>query len=236
MLIIFLFLLSFRNEIFGCEVLYENGTEEHNKIVENFEKLRYFFVYGYSSVFGENSFVDNRSYKLMNDQVPLLYIGDDADNFILNATNTELDGVWTEKITNHLNPFDSKRKSSIFFVFKKSKAKKKAIILHTCELSKYFSKVPLTIRKISYLFYFAEDEPNEDEIEELIEKYFDNVIVLQKYSIYKENCDIVNYTFNGCPAADIIEKAENSKNTNLWIILLIFAAILFIIIFKISCE
>jgi hypothetical protein len=112
--------LSFSNEIFGFEVLYENGTEEHCKIVENFEKLHYFFVYGYSSVFGESFFSNNQSYELMNNEIPILYIGYNTDNFILNATNTELDGVWTEKITNHLIPFDSKWKSG---------TKQKAIVL-----------------------------------------------------------------------------------------------------------
>ncbi len=116
----FLYLLSFSNEIFGFEVLYENGTEEHCKIVENFEKLHYFFVYGYSSVFGESFFSNNQSYELMNNEIPILYIGYNTDNFILNATNTELDGVWTEKITNHLIPFDSKWKSG---------TKQKAIVL-----------------------------------------------------------------------------------------------------------
>jgi triacylglycerol esterase/lipase EstA (alpha/beta hydrolase family) len=216
-------------------VLYENGTEEHRKIVENFEKLHYFFVYGYSSVFGESFFSNNQSYELMNNEIPFLCFGENNDNFILNATNTELNGFWTEGIRTHLNPFDSKRKPILNIVHKKSKAKKKAIILHTCELSKYFSNVPLTIRKISYLFYFAEDEPNSNEVEEIIDKDFDNVIVLQKYLKYKENCDIVGYTFNGCPPAELMENVGKSKNTQTWIYLFVFAAVLFII-FEMSCE
>jgi hypothetical protein len=235
MLITSLCLLSFYKVIFGCEVLYENGTEEHRKIVENFGKFHYYFVYGYSSVFGENSFVNNRSYELMNDQVPFLCFRKNTDIFILNATNTDLDGVWTEGTSTHTNPFHSKWKLILNIVHKKSKAKKKAIILHTCELSKYFSNDPLTIRKISYLFYFAEEKPNLNEVDEIIEKYFHNVTVLRKYSNYEENCDVVDYTFNGCPHAELMENAGKSKNTQTFIYLFVFAAVLFII-FEMSCE
>jgi hypothetical protein len=89
----------------------------------------------------------------------------------------------------------------------------------------------LTVRNISFLFYFAEDKPSETEIEELVEKYYHNVTVLQKYSKYKNFCDIVNYTFNGCPAED----SEKSNYTFLWIFLFASAAVLYIIS-EMSCK
>jgi hypothetical protein len=219
MLVILLYLLSFNKEIFGCEVLYENATEEHDKIVEDLELTHYFFVFGYSSVFGENSFVpDSR----MDNKLPFLTSGKTSAVYTLNFTSTELDGDWTEG-----NPFQCYRVPPVYVFYKKSKAKKRAIILHICELAKYFRKPPLMVRNISYLFYFAEDKPNdnEHEIEELINKYYHNITVLQKYSKYKDYCDIVKYTFNGCPA----ENSEKSDYTFLWIFLFASAAVLYII-------
>jgi hypothetical protein len=221
MLVIFLCLLSFNNEIFGCEVLYENGTKEHNKIVEDLEKIHYFFVVGYSSVFGENSFMDNR----INNGIPFMTVGQNSDIYTLNVTSAELDGDWTD-----LYSFYCPRQPGIFVFYKQSKAKKKAIILHVCELSKYFPRVPLMVRNFSFLFYFAEDKPNDTEIEGLVGKYYHNVTVLQKYSKYKNFCDIVNYTFNGCP-----ENSEKSNYTFLWIFLFASAAVLYIIS-ELSCK
>jgi hypothetical protein len=130
--------------------------------------------------------------------------------------------------------FNSPRQPGIFVFYKESKAKKKAIILHVCELSKYFPKAPLMVRKISFLFYFAEDKLNENEteVEGLVEKYYHNITVLQKYSKYKDFCDIVDYTFNGCPAENPPEKFNY---TFLWIFLFASAAVLYII-FKLSCK
>jgi hypothetical protein len=125
--------------------------------------------------------------------------------------------------------FNSPRQPGIFVFYKESKAKKKAIILHVCELSKYFPKAPLMVRKISFLFYFAEDKPNETEIDELINKYYHNITVLQKYSKYKDFCDIVDFTFNGCPAENPPENSEKSNYTFLWIFLFASAAVLFIV-------
>jgi hypothetical protein len=222
MLVIFLCLLTFNKEIFGCEVLYENGTEEHKKIVEDLENVHYFFVVGYSSVFGENSFVDSR----INNEVPFMTVGQNSDIYTLNVTSTELDGDWTD-----LDSFYCPRQPGIFVFYKQSKAKKKAIILHVCELSKYFPKAPLMVRNISFLFYFAEDKSNDTEIEGLVGKYYHNVTVLPKYSKYKNFCDIVNYTFNGCPA----ENSEKSDYTFLWIFLFASAAVLYIIS-EMSCK
>ncbi len=92
MLLIFWYFLSFNKEIFGCEVLYENGTEEYKKIVEDFGQIHYFFVFGYSSVFGENTFVDSR----MDNEVPLITSRKNSDIYTLNVTSTELDGDWTD--------------------------------------------------------------------------------------------------------------------------------------------
>jgi hypothetical protein len=223
MLVIFLYLLTFNKEIFGCEVLYENGTEEHNKIVEDLENIHYFFVFGYSSVFGENSFMDNR----INNGIPFMTAVINSDIYTLNVTSTELDGDWTDVYS-----FYSYRQPGIFVFYKKSNAKKKAIILHVCELSKYFPKVLLMVRNISVLLYFAEDKLSDTEIEELEEKYYHNITVLQKYSKYKNFCDIVNYTFNGCPAKNPPEK---SNYTFLWIFLFASAAVLFIIS-ELSCK
>ncbi len=220
--------MSFNKEIFGCEVLYENGTDEYNRIVDNLGETHYYFVYGYSSVFGENSFMDSR----IDYEIPFISAGHNSAILFSNSTKSDLNGVWRDGNSTHLYPFNSYRKPHRILIFyKKSKAKKKAIILHTCELLKFHPNVPLTIRNISCLFYFAEDEPNDNEIEELKEKYNNNVTVLQKYSKYKDPCVIVNYTFNGCPAED----SEKFNYTFLWIFIFASAVVLFIIS-EMSCK
>jgi hypothetical protein len=219
MLVIFLYLLSFNKEVFGCEVLYEYGTEEYKEIVRNLDGLHYFFVSGYSSVFGENTFVDSR----MDNKIPFLARSIFSKFHSLNFTGTELDGdLWIIDFSTNA----SYGVPGVDVLYKKSKAKKKkAIILHLCELAQISPKVPITVRNFSYLFYFAEDKPNENEteIEELVGEYYHNITVLQKYSKYKDYCDIVKYTFKGCP------DSKKFDYTFLWIFLFASAVILFIV-------
>jgi hypothetical protein len=108
------------------------------------EHIHYFFVVGYSSVFGENSFVDSR----IDNEIPFITAMKNSKVYTINVTSTELDGDWTGVYS-----FYSYRQPGIFVFYKKSNAKKKAIILHTCAVSNYFPKDPLTVRNISFLFY-----------------------------------------------------------------------------------
>jgi hypothetical protein len=120
-----------------------------------------------------------------------------------------MDGLWKIQAVEQQQFGSVEKKPIVYMVYKKTESEGKAIFMHTCELSLYFAVKKPKIRKNLFLFYFGAEKPNPELQSEMILKYSNDAIVFPKFSRYGNYCDIVNYTFFGCPP-----RMQNYKTFN----------------------
>jgi hypothetical protein len=224
MFITLLIFLCSSYQAFGCEVLFKNGTEAYNEVSKNLGNVTYFFIYGFSNIFEKTSFFNEEKIEFLTNRVTYMNnIPSYNSYFVSSHTNTELDGIWKFEFVEQYGA--DKKKPIIYIVYKKTESNEKAILLQTCELSLYFVSNQPKIRKHLFLFYFGAEKPNSELQNEMVQKYSNNFTVFPKFSKYGNYCDIVNYTFFGCPP-----RMQNYKTFNYsWIFGVTFLCVALIV-------